>query len=203
MNTPSATLEDKTLVQGALAGRTEYFSVLVDRYATTVRRSIRSLLRNASDADVEDLVQDTFLKAWLHLSTFRFESSFRTWLSSVALNEARALHRRRRCRPFYGSTASLETLPSQNESPHQAFTRSEARIRVHSAMAKLPIKYREVLVLYELQQLSMQETAQRMKASVALVKTRLFRARHMLLATLNSGKLPRTARDSKISIALA
>jgi len=184
MNTPGTTLEDKILVQGALAGQTEYFSVLVDRHVTAVKRCIQSLVRNP--LDVEDLVQDTFLKAWLHLSTFRFQASFRTWLLSVAHNEALALYRRRNSRPFCPPAVNLEALPlrSQSESPHQALTRSEARVRIHSAMAKLPRKYRQVLVFCELQQLTIQETATQMKASTALVKTRLFRARHMLSVTL-------------------
>ena len=189
MSTPSPTLEDKTLVQAALTGETEYFSVLVDRHATAVRRCIQSLVKNPSD--VEDLVQDTFLKAWLHLSAFRFEASFRTWLLSVALNEALGLHRRRKCRPFCPPGGNLEALPSQSESPHQAFSRSEARIRIHSAVAKLPTKYRKVLMLCDLQQLTVRETANRMEATLSLVKTRLFRARRMLSKTLSKEAVPR------------
>jgi RNA polymerase sigma-70 factor, ECF subfamily len=178
----STTLEDKTLVQGALAGQTEYFSVLMYRHAGTVRNCIRAMVRDTSD--VEDLVQDTFLKAWKHLSAFRFESSFRTWVVSVALNEALALHRRRNYRPSCVPTPSLDALPSQSESPDQVFTRSETHIRIHSAVAKLPTKYRQVLMLCDLQQLTMRETADRIEAKVSLVKTRLFRARRMLALTL-------------------
>jgi RNA polymerase sigma-70 factor, ECF subfamily len=68
-----ATFEDSTLIEMALAGRTECFSVLMDRYVTAVRKHIMPLVKNTSDVD--DLVQDTFLKAWLHLSKFRFEAS--------------------------------------------------------------------------------------------------------------------------------
>jgi RNA polymerase sigma-70 factor (ECF subfamily) len=56
----------------------------MDRYVTAVRKHVVPLVKNTSDVD--DLVQDTFLKAWLHLSKFRFEASFRTWITRVALN---------------------------------------------------------------------------------------------------------------------
>lgn len=189
MSTVSVTLEDKILVQGALAGETEYFSVLVDRHATVVRRCIESLVRNPSD--VEDLVQDTFMKAWLHLSAFRFEASFRTWLLSVALNEGLALHRRRRSRPCCISAANVDALPSESESPHEAFTRWETRMEIYSAVTKLPMKYRQVLVLCDLQQLTMRETANRLETKVTLVKTRLFRARRMLSKALSEDAVRR------------
>jgi RNA polymerase sigma-70 factor (ECF subfamily) len=71
--------------------------------------------------DVEDIVQDAFLKAWLHLSTFRFEASFRSWITRVALNEALTHYRRQHRRQFYSAPANLEAFPSQLESPNQAF----------------------------------------------------------------------------------
>ncbi len=84
--TPLAAHEDCTLVKLALAGQVECFSVLMDRHLAVVRRRIRSLVRNV--ADVDDLLQEVLLKVWRHLLTFRSESSFRTWTTRVAINEA-------------------------------------------------------------------------------------------------------------------
>ena len=177
------TLKDDALVKLALAGQRECFSVLMERHAATVRNHISALVRNRSDLD--DVVQDTFMKAWARLSTFRFEATFRTWLISIALNEAFALHRRRKCRVSCVVIPTLDRFPSHAGSPHQAFARSETRTRVRTAISKLPAKYREVVVLCELEQLTARETARRMNASIPLVKTRLLRARHMLSAALN------------------
>src|SRR3954451_21173404 len=95
---PLATFEDHTLIEMALAGQSACFSALMDRHVTAVRKCIRSVVTNTSDVD--EIVQDAFFKAWVHLSKFRFEASFRTWITRVALNESLTLYRRQRCRPF-------------------------------------------------------------------------------------------------------
>jgi RNA polymerase sigma-70 factor (ECF subfamily) len=180
---PIAKFEDKTLIEMALAGQSEYFSVLMDRHVTAVRRCVMSMVRNTSDVD--DLVQDAFLKAWTHLCTFRFEASFRSWITRIAMNESLGLYRRQRCRPSFSAPGNLEAFASQCESPHEALVRSETRLTLHIAIARLPTKYREILTLCDLEQLSAQETAGRLKLSIPLVKTRLFRARRMLSAALH------------------
>jgi RNA polymerase sigma-70 factor, ECF subfamily len=183
MTQSSLTLKDNTLVELALAGQTECFSVLINRHAAMVRNHLSRLVRNHSDLD--DIVQDAFTKAWTRLSTFRFEANFRTWLMSIALNEALTLYRRRKCGRLWPGSVNLEARPSQCESPYQIFARTEDRLRVRTAVKKLPRKYREALVLCDLEQLSVRETAKRMNASIPLVKTRLFRARQMLAVALN------------------
>jgi RNA polymerase sigma-70 factor (ECF subfamily) len=177
-----AIFEDRTLIEMALAGQSECFSALMDRHVTAVRKCIRSVVTNTSDVD--EIVQDAFLKAWVHLSKFRFEASFRTWITRVALNESLALHRRQRCRVFYSALRDLEAFPSAGESPYQLLARSEVRLRVHAAIARLPGKYRDIIILCDLEQLSAEEIAGRLKASISLVKTRLFRARRMLSKAL-------------------
>ena len=176
------TFKDGVLIELALAGQAECFSVLVDRHKTAVRRRIRSMLRNTADAD--DLVQEAFLKAWRHLASFRAEASFRTWINQIAVNEVMQLYRRQRCSRIYPALEDLDTFASRCDSPHRYFERVEARKAVHNAVAKLPEKYREILVLRDLQQLSAQETAEWLQVSVPLVKTRLFRARLLLLSAV-------------------
>ena len=178
-----ARFEDRTVIEMTVAGRTDCFSVLMNRHRAAVTRCIGAIVKNRSD--VEDLVQETFLKAWLRLSTFRFEANFRTWITRVAVNEALASYRRQRHRPFCSALANLETLPSSWGSPDKTLARLEARRTVRSAIAGLPNKYREILTLCDLKQLSAKETARELKSSIPLVKTRLFRARHMLSTALN------------------
>jgi RNA polymerase sigma-70 factor (ECF subfamily) len=186
MTSPLATFEDSILIKLALAGQAESFAVLMDRHSAAVRRRIGSMVRNATD--VEDLLQEVFLKVWRHLSTFRSESSFRTWMISVAVNEVLQSHRREQRWRWSQTQRDLDTLTSTCESPHQSLTRSEATHAVRSAVVGLPEKYRQVLILRDLEELSLRETAQWLQSSIPAVKTRLFRARHMLLAALRKSR---------------
>jgi RNA polymerase sigma-70 factor (ECF subfamily) len=181
--TPSlATFEDNALIKMALAGQTECFTVLMDRHLFIVKRTIRSMVRNATDAD--DLVQEVLLKVWRNLSTFRSEASFRTWITRVAINEALQLFRRQRYHSRCQAAYNLDAFASFWDTPHQHLDRTETTQTVRKAMARLPEKYRRVLVLREFEQLSLLETAESLQTSVPAVKSRLFRARALLKASL-------------------
>jgi RNA polymerase sigma-70 factor (ECF subfamily) len=181
--TPSlAKFEDNTLIKMALAGQTECFTVLMDRHLLIVKKTIYSMVRNATDAD--DLIQEVLLKVWRKLSTFRSEASFRTWMTRVAINEALQLYRRERYHSRCQAADDLDAFASLWDTPHQDLDRTETTQTVRKAMAKLPEKYRRVLVLREFEQLSMRETAKSLQASVPAVKSRLFRARTLLTASL-------------------
>jgi RNA polymerase sigma-70 factor, ECF subfamily len=182
MTPPLATFDDDTLISMTLAGRPECFAVLMDRHLLAVKRQVLSMLYNTIDAD--DLVQEVLLKAWRSLSTFRSEASFRTWITRVAINEVLQWYRRERHRSRCQSPDDFDTFASLCDSPHHHFARAEAAQRVRKALARLPEKYREVLVLREFDQLSVQETAHSLQASVPAVKSRLFRARILLSASL-------------------
>jgi RNA polymerase sigma-70 factor (ECF subfamily) len=145
------------------------------------------MVRNTSDQD--DVVQETFIKAWRRLSSFRADASFRTWIISVATNEALQQYRRQRSNPVSPTAADLDTYVSQHESPCEALFRSEAHHTVRAAVAHLPDKYRQVLILRDLDELTTQETARSLKFSIQLVKTRLMRARRMLSRTIRAHKV--------------
>ena len=177
-----ATLDDSTLINLVLAGEAEFFIVLMDRHLAAVRKRIGSIMPNKADA--EDLLQEVILKVWCRLGTFRFESSFRTWMTRVAINEALQSYRREQRMPIYLAPSDFEVMAFPSESPHQFLARVEEIYVVRSAVLRLPAKYRQVLILHDLEQLSVRETAQELQLSVAAVKTRLFRARRMLLIAL-------------------
>ncbi len=144
------------------------------------------MLRNTHDVD--DLLQEVFLKAWCHLSTFRSESTFRTWIIRVATNEVLQSYRREKRRSL-SQDLDLDILPCGGDSPHESVARSETTRTVRRAVATLPSKYRQVLILRDLKELSERETAQSLELGVPAVKTRLFRARLMLLAALRRQKI--------------
>lgn len=194
-----ATLEDRTLIALTLAGQTECFGVLVDRHRVQVRRRIASLVKNAADAD--DILQEALLKVWRHLSSFRSESSFRTWMTRVAINEALQLFRRQRRSPLFEALDNLEAIDAKCESPHQSMVRVERTQAVHNAVARLREKDKKVLILRDLQRLSERETAQCLNSTVPAVKTRLFRARIMLRAEFQRSEIQgfraRSSHDGK------
>jgi RNA polymerase sigma-70 factor (ECF subfamily) len=173
-------LQDGALIKLVLAGRADCFTVLMDRHLATVRKRIGTLARNAAEA--EDLLQEVLLKVWLHLSTFKSESSFRTWMTRIAINEALQSFRREQRRRIAYLSYDFDSFASPYESQCQSLANREKRQTLRSAVTKLAAKYREVLILRDFEGLSEKETAHSLHLSVPAVKTRLRRARLMLRA---------------------
>jgi RNA polymerase sigma-70 factor (ECF subfamily) len=154
----------------------------MDRHIAAVRRRIFAMVRSTDDTD--DLLQEVQLRVWRHLSAFRSESTFRTWIIRIAINEALQSYRREKRRGVCQPLIDLNILPSRGESPHQSVVRIETAETVRRAVAKLPTKYRQVLILRDLQEFTERQTAHSLELSIPAVKTRLLRARHMLLKEL-------------------
>jgi len=184
--------DDSVLIEQVLAGRTECFDVLMDRHMTALRRCIASLVGNVAEA--EDILQEVLLKAWRHLAAFRAESSFRTWMSSIAVNEALQSYRRSKCRPSCQPPIDLDSFASSGDSVLASLVKSDTHIRIRRAVESLPEIYRSVLVLRDFEELSSRETAQRLASTVPAVKSRLFRARFMLSKALKAQPLTVTRR---------
>jgi RNA polymerase sigma-70 factor, ECF subfamily len=182
-----ANFDDSTLIELALAGQADCFAVLMDRHKVVVRRRIGSIVRNVTDRD--DLFQEILFKVWLRLSSFRAESSFRTWITRVAINEALQACRRERCRPACQPIRDLDAFASSGESPLQFVDRVEVTQAVRRAVVGLPAKYRQVLILHDLEQHTTRETARSLQSTIPAVKTRLHRARLMLRNALRRSGL--------------
>src|SRR6185312_5932779 len=139
-------------------------------------------------ADAEDVVQETFLRAYEHLNQFRGEAKFQTWLTQIALNTARMKLRKHHAglwesldQPRTTEEGSLpRDVTEWRENPEQRLGREEMENLLHQALKGLPPGYREVITLRDIQLLSTQETAEILGMSVANVKTRLLRARLQL-----------------------
>lgn len=172
------------MIERVLGGQTDTFHELIRPYERSVYLMALSLLHN--EAEAEDAAQDAFIKAYRYLGKFRSESRFSTWLISIVLNEARG--RLRNKKP--GLTDSIDDnredspTPAQltdwREIPSAALERQEVRTLVRRALAALPLAYREVFVLRELEERNVQETAETLGITTASVKMRLHRARLML-----------------------
>lgn len=179
---PAAAPDDSVLINLALTGNAECFGVLMDRHLAAVRRRIRGMTRCTSDAD--DIMQEVQLKIWRRLGSYRSEASFRTWMTRVAINEALQFYRKANRLPLVHDSTELTELTSPSESPLQACVRAELTERLKAAVERLPAKYKQVVVLHNLQELSLQETAQELQATTPAVKTQLFRAKAALSKAL-------------------
>jgi RNA polymerase sigma-70 factor (ECF subfamily) len=150
-------------------------------------------MRNESDA--EDVAQEAFLKAFKHLAQFRSEARFSTWLTQITVNEARMRKRKGRSSVEDPMTEHEDEegnytprdFADWREIPSETLERKEVREKLAEALARLGEKYREVFVLRDMQQLSIEQTAKTLGISAAAVKTRLLRARLMLRDLLSPG----------------
>jgi RNA polymerase sigma-70 factor, ECF subfamily len=149
-------------------------------------------LHNADDAD--DLLQEVQFRVWRSLSTFRAESAFRTWIIRVATNEVLQSYRREKRRAICQPLIDMDVLPASSESPHQSVVRAETAEMVRRAVSNLPPKYRQVLILRDLQEFTERETAHSLEFSIPAVKSRLLRARLKLLTALRRSTNQELAR---------
>jgi RNA polymerase sigma-70 factor, ECF subfamily len=176
------------MIAAILSGDNELFHQLIRPHERSVYLMALSLLHN--EAEAEDAAQDAFLKAYRNLSRFRAEARFSTWLISIVLNEARS--RLRSTQPSLTDsldddregTVTPKLLTDWREIPSQALERQEVRSLIRRALIALPLAYREVFVLRELEDRNVQETAETLGITPASVKMRLHRARLMLQKTL-------------------
>jgi RNA polymerase sigma-70 factor, ECF subfamily len=178
--------DEPEMIAAILAGDSALYHRLIQPYELSVYRMALSLVKNESEA--EDVAQEAFLKAFRSLANFRGESKFSTWLISITLNEARRRLRRQSTvrmesldePPEEGGKVSPALLRDWREIPSEALERREVRALLQSAIEHLSPIYREVLVLRDIEELTIEETAGTLAISISSVKVRLHRARIML-----------------------
>jgi len=176
------------LIDRILRGRIDAFADLVQPHMTSLSRFAQQELRSESEA--EDVVQQSILLAFSRLRQFRGEASFNTWLRAITLNEVFRLLQKRTVAPVPLRESRAARLADPATSPHTQYEQSERAERLHQALTRLPEKYRLMIQLRDLRELSIAETARSLSLTSAAVKTRHHRARKLLvrsLATLRRG----------------
>ena len=184
------TQEEAALVAGAKIGDAAAFELLVQRHERKILSLAQRMTRNREDA--EDVVQQSFQKAFVHLKNFEGESLFSTWLTRIAINEALMLLRRRRGSrevPIAESNTEDETalpldIPDAGPNPEDSCLQREQERIISAAVNELTPGMRKAIELRELGELSTGETARVMGLSVGAVKARVFHARRKLRKTL-------------------
>src|SRR6266849_4343563 len=178
---PLETGTESALIERTVSGDGEAFHELVRPCQRNVFLTALSILEN--EADAEEVAQEAILKAFRKLAGFRQESSFRTWLTRITVNEARMRLRKDR-RYHFESLDELyqddgeyipKDIPDVRELPLQAVERKQVRKVIAKALVCLPSKSREVVVLRDLEHFSIAETTRILGVSESCVKTRLLR----------------------------
>jgi RNA polymerase sigma-70 factor, ECF subfamily len=168
---------DEELVSAFRGGEISAFDTLVSRWERKIQGAVYRIMGSGEDA--RDLTQETFLRAYRGLSTFKSEARFSSWLYQIALNLCRDRLRQRRGKTLL-SIEDLDptTAARIDRAPPNAYELVESRDvsrMVSGAMAELPEEQREVIVLKEYQGLTFQEIADTLDVPVSTVKTRLYR----------------------------
>jgi len=174
---------DQELIARIREGETAAFEKLMRRYNQRVFRAARSVLRD--DTEAQDVVQETFVRAFRHLNEFEERSSVGTWLTRIAINEA--LTRLRRLR-FFGTLESerneqeggFKSVESNQPGPEDQASSRELRSVLVSAIDSLSEEFRTVFMLREVEGLSTVETAEILQVSAEAVRVRFHRARKAL-----------------------
>jgi RNA polymerase sigma-70 factor (ECF subfamily) len=158
----------------------------VRRYENKIFRLAMHITQNREDA--EDVLQETFLKAYEHLDQFQGNSKFYTWIVRIAVNQALMKLRKRKTDKTVSMDETIDTgedtvareIAAWDENPEQRYSREEINQILNSAVDSLAPPYRAVFVLRDIEEMSTEETAEALDLSIPAVKSRLLRARLQL-----------------------
>lgn len=174
------TWPDEEVVARVLEGETALYEIIMRRHNQRLYRAARAILRD--DTEAEDVLQDTYVRAYQHLRQFARRAKFSTWLTRIAVNEALArVERRNRFQTIDGDN-ELESfeLESKMPDPESQAAQSEVRALLEEAILALPQNYRTVLMLRDVEEMNTAEAAEVLDMTEDNVKVRLHRARALL-----------------------
>jgi RNA polymerase sigma-70 factor, ECF subfamily len=190
---PLANADDTELVGRTAGGDHAAFEALMRRYNGKLFRVARAILRD--DTEAEDALQESYLQAYRRIGEFRGNAQLATWLTRIVVNQSlMQMRRQKRNRvvvPFRGPADSPkgdreieDVADNQTESPSNAVLRAEVRRMLERRIDELPVAFRTVFVMREVEDMTVQETAACLSIPETTVRTRLFRARAMLRQSL-------------------
>lgn len=186
MTNASGELTEKEIIQRVQKGEKQLYSVLVKRYNAYLYKVGRSY--NFNHADTEDLMQETYIDAFKNLSQFESRSSFKTWIIRIMIHNCY----RKKTRLSYKNEIDQE--PEENDTPmfasdnnntNRIIQNHELHNTIENALLKIPLDYRMVFTLREVNGINVAETAHLLNISEANVKVRLNRAKTLLQVEIN------------------
>lgn len=179
-------LSEERLLQEARRGRAEAFTALCETLTPRLFKIAVRITQNREDA--EDAVQDSLMRAFMHLKTFHGNSTFSTWLTRIVMNSALMIRRKNRnARQISADDLGREgqpalhlQIPDLSPNPEQSYVERERKVILRQAIGKLRPRIRAVVEIAQLQELPLRETARVLDISVAAAKGRFFHARAAL-----------------------
>jgi RNA polymerase sigma-70 factor (ECF subfamily) len=170
---------DEQIIRHILEGEVRLYELLVRRYNQRVYRAVRAILRD--DAEAEDVMQEAHIAAYRHLRGFEGRSSYATWLTRIAVNEALARSKKnQRVTVTDFSENEYELMKEEEMSPEAVTSSTETRVLLEQSILALPIQYRSVVILRDVEEMSTEQTAAALDLTEEAVKVRLHRARALL-----------------------
>jgi RNA polymerase sigma factor (sigma-70 family) len=183
--------DDQILIKKALAGNERAYKQLLNRHKDAIFRMIVKIVHSREEA--WDLVQETFMKAFGSLSSYKTEYRFTTWLYKIAANNCIDFLRKKRLdsvsldQPLKTKDGEVTVeLPDWTYSPEADLASKQKSLSIDTAIDSLPLKYREVIIFRHKQDKSYDEISQILSIPVGTVKARIFRARELLKKKLKS-----------------
>ena len=178
-------ITESDVVKRVLSGEKELYEISIRRNNQKLYRVLRSYIRD--NAEIEDLMQNTYLKAYEKLYQFKHTSAFATWLIRIAINEALArlkektkIYNLKDPSQIFGSNSILEMPDETQLNPENKIIRQEAKQLLENTIDSLDPKYRTVYMLKEVEEMTINEISECLNISVSNVKVRLHRAKSML-----------------------
>lgn len=191
-------INESEVIKRIINGEKELYEILVRRNNQKLYRIIRSYIKDT--AEIEDVMQDTYLKAFTKLYQFKLESTFSTWLIRIGINESLArLKEKGKLININDQSHSLQSnmmleIPDKKQlNPQEKMIRQEAKQILENAIDSLDIKYRTVYIMKEVEEMSLNEISTALNLTVANVKVRLHRSKEKL-----KEKLYEVANDTKV-----
>jgi RNA polymerase sigma factor (sigma-70 family) len=183
---PNYTISEARLLSDAKRGEPEAFEALCHTLRPRLLNIALRITRNREDA--EDAVQDSMMRAFVHLNDFHGNSSFSTWLTRIVMNSALMINRKNRSArqisadelPPAGEPGLHFQIPDRAPNPEQTYVQRERSTILHSAIRRLRPRIRAVIEMAQFQELPIKETAKILDISVAAAKARFFHARAAL-----------------------
>ncbi len=178
-------IEESEVIKRIIGGEKELYEILVRRNNQKLYRVIRSYIKE--EAEVEDIMQDSYVKAFTKLYQFKLESSFSTWLIRIGINETLTrLREKGKLYDFNGQSDDLKSdlifeIPDDKQlNPQDKMIRNEAKQLLENAIDQLDIKYRTVYIMKEVEEMSINEIATALDLTEVNVKVRIHRSKEKL-----------------------
>jgi RNA polymerase sigma factor (sigma-70 family) len=176
-------INESELIKKIVEGEKELYAILMRKYNQRLYRIGKAYFRN--DAEIEDIMQETYIRGFLNLSKFENRSLFSTWITRILVNECLQRVKKLKRLTLSGESENNEYMNfTDKTNPEYESLNKELKLQLEKSIAQLPEKYRVIFIMREVEKLNVEETSGILEISESNVKARLSRAKDMLRSSL-------------------